>query len=422
MNEDFELDLREHTRCNAWYPGMRDCFNAGYQFPQYCRDNGIEKPLFLAVSEDQKEFLWEIYVQFRYDDYNTKAKFAFYNVELNAGINFTHLGTIVGIPLAKFANLNLKDFDKIIILTSSRNNPRNGKFIYFETLVFDFLTRTYYEIPLQHFIQKNPGVKVVATSIPGINRKYADFAKTLLRGHQLIAQVESDEKIPPIFERHGYNRDEVLRILRFSYPKAHINADGSISLEDDDDPLINIKNGHRATAYQPTSYRNKIYFFGPCHFLGLNAPFDKTVESYLQKMLNDNNLPYCVENHGHAQFSRKQSLFYNMDKLSFKPGDIVIFYSDMVTKNIPYLNLRNIFESCDERDIWVFQSHINEVGYKLIANKIFDYLTATNFMQDISIVPPPEYTASLWYTAGEYYRRDKIFAEQGTGRLQSKVA
>lgn len=35
---------------------LRDCFNAGYQFPQYCIENNIKKPLFVGVDENQKFF------------------------------------------------------------------------------------------------------------------------------------------------------------------------------------------------------------------------------------------------------------------------------------------------------------------------------------------------------------------------------
>lgn len=44
-----------------YFAQLRDCFNAGYQFPQYCIDNNIKKPLFVGVDESQKAFLLEIY-------------------------------------------------------------------------------------------------------------------------------------------------------------------------------------------------------------------------------------------------------------------------------------------------------------------------------------------------------------------------
>ena len=30
---------------------LRDCFTAGYTFPQFCIDNNIKKPLFIALNE-----------------------------------------------------------------------------------------------------------------------------------------------------------------------------------------------------------------------------------------------------------------------------------------------------------------------------------------------------------------------------------
>ena len=46
---------------------LRDCFYAGYQMPQFCIDNNIKKPLFVAHDENYQDLLWEIYFQFQYD-------------------------------------------------------------------------------------------------------------------------------------------------------------------------------------------------------------------------------------------------------------------------------------------------------------------------------------------------------------------
>ena len=46
---------------------LRDCFTAGYTFPQFCVDNNIKKPLFVAIDERRADFIWEIFVQFKYE-------------------------------------------------------------------------------------------------------------------------------------------------------------------------------------------------------------------------------------------------------------------------------------------------------------------------------------------------------------------
>jgi len=36
---------------------LRDCFTAVYTFPQFCIDNNIKKPLFVALDERRADFL-----------------------------------------------------------------------------------------------------------------------------------------------------------------------------------------------------------------------------------------------------------------------------------------------------------------------------------------------------------------------------
>ena len=56
---------------------LRDCFTGGYTLPQFCIDNGIKKPLFVAEAKSW-QFVWEIYVQFHYDK-RMSAQFSFLN-------------------------------------------------------------------------------------------------------------------------------------------------------------------------------------------------------------------------------------------------------------------------------------------------------------------------------------------------------
>jgi len=50
--------MRDTTRLVV----LRDCFTAGYIFPQYCIDNEIKNPLFVGEKKFLN-FMWEIYVQ-----------------------------------------------------------------------------------------------------------------------------------------------------------------------------------------------------------------------------------------------------------------------------------------------------------------------------------------------------------------------
>ena len=65
----------------------RDCFTAGYTFPQFCRDLNIKKPLFLAIDEYCGAFMWEVYVQFCYDK-QLSPQFGFLNKNVHP-LNFS---------------------------------------------------------------------------------------------------------------------------------------------------------------------------------------------------------------------------------------------------------------------------------------------------------------------------------------------
>ena len=128
---------------------LRDCFTAGYTFPQYCIDNNIQKPLF--VSEKKFElFLWEIYTQFHYDR-RLMARFCFIDAdEITMGFG-AHGGIIAPLKIKNISEINFEDFDKIIFLTEEQPKKRGKNIIHLTKLQKFFIRRTYCDIPLLNF-------------------------------------------------------------------------------------------------------------------------------------------------------------------------------------------------------------------------------------------------------------------------------
>lgn len=94
---------------------LRDCFTGGYTLPQFCIDNGIKKPLFVAEKKFLN-FVWQVYVQFKYDKRLT-AQFSL--LDAPAGkINYSLHAIIAPLTYKKFSEVNLDNFDKIIFLTT----------------------------------------------------------------------------------------------------------------------------------------------------------------------------------------------------------------------------------------------------------------------------------------------------------------
>ena len=380
---------------------LRYCFQAGYNLPQYCIDKGIKRPLFVMEKSDEW-FLRELHAQFQYDN-RLSARFCFIDGEQTTlQLGFYTLGT--NLLIKHISGVMVSYYDAVIFLTKKDYNVGDRRIIRFAELEKFFIQRTYADIPLLNFLQRNPGVKLFLTNFPNNVNRYeggAEFGEQLPGAGNLQQTLENNKgnHIDTLFDKFGYTNAEVIELLRID--KAIKNLDGTTLLVDDNHPLKRISNGRRETAYQPEHYKNKIYFFGPCYHFGRNAPYDRTIESYLQKMLNENNLPYLVENYGQAFTNRWQDMFYNLNALDFKPDDIIFFWTFYTRSNdgIPFFDISDTFDPpVDYREIFCTKAHVNELGYKLVAEKYFKFLTENNFFRDKEFnypLPPPRVTATV---------------------------
>ncbi len=362
---------------------LRDCFTGGYTLPQYCLDNGIKKPLFVT-EEKFLNFMWEVHVQFKFDKRMTAG---FGVLEIPTGkINSFSRSILPSLRYKNFSEINPDDFDKIIFLTTKDVDVAADKKITLATLTDNFEKKTYVEIPLLNFLQRHPQVKLFLTKYPRV-RRYKDgyeFYKNLIGLHTMRRRLRLDKsgKVKTPLDKFGYTNEEALKLLEA--PPVIINLDGSAVMQDDEHPLMRIKDSKRATAYQPEKFLNKIYFIGSCHDEGINAPYDKTIASYLQKMLNEKNLPYRVENESQRYFHRYQDIFYTLNKLSPVPGDIIfMWFDDMILRDFQFLDASDAFDPPhDFKNFFCVKGHFNESGYKILAEKYFDFLTENNFFRD----------------------------------------
>lgn len=375
---------------------LRDCFNAGYQMPQFCIDNEIKKPLFVALDANRANFLWELHVQFKYD-LRINPTFVLLKGKTNP-FEFSQYGvlSLETLELKNIFEVSLEDFDAVILLDFIKINLPNKRIIDLNSIVYYFIARTYAEIPLLHFVQNHPGVKLILTNYPEpVNYPGGtEFNNSLINIKDLREKLETDTSgnVKTSFDKFGYTNAEVKEIT--AAWTSTTNIDNSVSLDDNNYPLVNIKNGKRSTAYQPKTFKNKIYIIGASHQLGSGSPFNKTIASYLQKMLNENNLPYCVENESQFVWGKFQHIFYNLNKIPAKSGDIFfIWLANLRINKIPFFDVSRAFDPpYDFREIFAFQYHANEIGFKIVAEKYFNLLVRNNFFQNIEFkypAPPP---------------------------------
>ncbi len=374
------------------YIQLRDCFSAGYSLPQFCVDNGIRNPLIASYDPD---FLWEIYVQFRYDK-RILPEFCLLKNE-TVDVNHNAYWTVGGCRFEPINYEKTDKFDKYIILTTNKmSRLEKEKTIYFDELLYRICRYVYLERPLYSYINANKGVKVITANIPMLyeNETNTPYEKEILKKtiFQLRAELKNNKQgeIETRFDEFGYSNAEVSKLLTLSDAKN--NMDGTTSLYDNEDELVNVRNGIRQTAYQPDEYENTIYLCGTCVFYGIGVPYYKTIESYLQQLLNENGNKYRVENQSQFYATRYQDLFYNIDKLPVKDGDIIIVFAQgLLADKLPQFNTNNLFaRPHDYGEVFLDFGHLNERGNKVYAQKLYDYLKQHKFMKDVSYEHIPD--------------------------------
>ncbi len=381
---------------------LRDCFTAGYNFPQFCIDNGIKNPLFIAKNENAVSFVWEVYMQFKFAK-RIKPEFAL--LEGNAKtINFACMETYGNLKIKNISEIAaIENFDAIISLTNLKFSLPSKRIFLLDWILNYFASRAYAEIPLLHFLRRHSGIKLIVMNFPILrpDKNNSEFEKQLLReaGLNLLFSIRNKiskstgEKISTPYDFFGYSNNDVYNLLEV--PEVITRPDGSTYLKgNDSNPFMKIVDGKRFTAYQPTGYKNKIYFIGNCIYYGFGVPFDKTLESHLQKLLNIYKLPYRVENEAQALTDRHQDIFYNLNKLPVKSGDIVFVNLQYFrAPNLPFVDTTSIFKRPHSYgEIFADTGHINELGHQMMAGAFFTLLIQNNFFQNTEFnypAPPP---------------------------------
>ena len=378
---------------------LRDCFTAGYTMPQFCIDNGITKPLFILYLDQDWTYFWDIHVQFMHEK-RLSASFA---TVQNGGTVTMSPNTLFGeLKMESLHKIENYDFDKIIVLSAEKAKIHLEDVIYLDELVEKFIIHTYIDIPFSHFLNRHKEIKLFLTNFTILqpNKNNSENEKKILSENMPLAKIaeilKNDESgnIETPYDFLGYTNKEVAELLGVRNTKT--NLDGSTVLEDIPEPPHCIINGQRLVPDQPQKFKNRIYILGGCSHYGTGAPFEKTIPGYLQKFLNNKKLPYRVENVSQFFTYRYQDIFYNLEKLPLKKNDIVfVFFDNFLSPNLPAFDVSHTFDRPHNYgEVFVDTEHVNEIGYKVLAEKFFLFLTQNNFFQNIEFkypepTPPP---------------------------------
>ncbi|MBR1730487.1 MAG: hypothetical protein IJ728_13300 [Selenomonadaceae bacterium] len=192
-----------------------------------------------------------------------------------------------------------------------------------------------------------------------------------------------------------------------------IYDDYNIFADAHNEDIWNLTGGIRRTVGNPKKFERTIHIFGPCLATGWFSKDSATIESILQRKINQNNISCKVVNYGYraALTSRDINLFYILMDKNFHEGDIVILLG-ILEKNIPqnennnHFYIEDIFNRFEIRDRKIFADqylfHVNSEGDEVIAEflweKLYDKLSekldqpqnlVRSFFDNIAPPPPP---------------------------------
>lgn len=174
----------------------------------------------------------------------------------------------------------------------------------------------------------------------------------------------------------------------YNAPYSVIHKNGVPYVRDIYTEYVNIINHCRLTTDAPDNYDNTIYIFGHCYVWGHGAEDRYTIQSNLQRMLNNlkikipTNKTFRVVGVAGIAGKALTDNFLQILNTTFKAGDYIIlirrhlldfeFYcgGSSTTK---YLNLANAFDRPHEYsgEIFLDGYHINHRGYNLLAKRLY---------------------------------------------------
>lgn len=164
--------------------------------------------------------------------------------------------------------------------------------------------------------------------------------------------------------------------LRFSVE----SKSGCGRLKDTNTQFYRVVNGERYTVGQPEKYKKTVYFVGACFVYGHYVEDKNTIESILQRRINDGEYDIKVVNCGSPSYTGS---FYvdlmqaRLSEIPLKKGDIVIVYvGDKYFHGITEIDLMSILERHAVNADWMIDKpqHCNHKLNELYAEAVYNKL------------------------------------------------
>ena len=214
-----------------------------------------------------------------------------------------------------------------------------------------------------HFNSANEHIKRL---MEDVNKKYENIGKK--RSGELLPEFYRD------FFSDLYTEEYVESILNIKYIVE--TKTGFAALKDCVSNVYNVVNGERVTKGVPEKYAKTVYFVGPCFIYGHYVCDANTIESLLQKRLNDIGYKIKIVNCGSFGYVKNiYIIIARIKRIDFRRGDIIItYFRGMAYDGINNLDLSNSLKEVPPG--WVIDDprHCNHKVNALYADAIYNAL------------------------------------------------
>ena len=148
-------------------------------------------------------------------------------------------------------------------------------------------------------------------------------------------------------------------------------------LRDSNSRYVNVSKGERRTVGQPVEYERTIYFYGPCLVIGSYEGDEYTIESWLQKRINECGYRVKVVNCG--CWGGNVATLNRMVSTLFKKGDVIVALMEDLDIKFEGMKSVNIWETLEKNQVpaeWLLDSpfHVNHHVTKMYADEIFSVI------------------------------------------------
>lgn len=244
------------------------------------------------------------------------------------------------------------------------------------------------------FVKAHPKVQLITFNFlkfPSNVAAFTDNEKFIINNNlthtNFVKHVEEiyENKLSPLCEECD-SLEDMKELV--STPKSYINVDGTLKFEDTTGNKVNILNGIRITTDQPSNPKRAIFIVGTCTIFCVGADDSHTLESYLQRRLNNEvaDKGFIVFNYGFFLGSfwdnRRDKLINILNSIPAKDGDIIFLRYDAKLQNIPMLFISDKAERPHNHgELFYSKNHYTSNGYSIIADELYDYLHENNFFE-----------------------------------------